>query len=426
MIKLITDYSSIDDLDVMVYQSRVSKIHNSLIGEDTYSENLGWFDYPNTISEEEIEKIETYSEEIVKNSDVLIIIGTGGSYIGSRSVIEALKYNFYYQIYEDSKIPKIYFLGYNLSDSYVEDLLKVLENKEVSVNVISKSGSTIETVLAYTVIEEFMKKKYGDSYKDRVYITTSMTSGPLRELAIREGIKSLDIPNKIGGRYSVLTPVGLLAMAVSGINIRKVLKGASEQKSLLESAELTENPAYLYAVMRNILYKNGKQIELLVTYEPKLRFFSEWWQQLFAESEGKDGKGLFPTYAFFSTDLHSLGQIIQDGKRNLFETVLMINESDSKVRIENIDEVFGRYSSLEGKNIGDINKMVFESTIAAHSENGVPNIILEVKRLDEERIGALIYFFLRAVSMSGILLGVNPFNQPGVEIYKRKLRERFK
>lgn len=426
MIDLITDYSGIDDLEVMVYQSKVSKIHNSFTEGDTYSENLGWFDYPDTISEDELRKIEAYSDEIVENSDVLIVIGTGGSYIGSRSVIEALKYNFYYQIYEDSKTPKIYFLGFNLSDSFVKDLLKVLENKEVSVNVISKSGSTIETVLAYSVIEEFMKKKYGEKYKDRVYITTSKTSGPLREMADREGIKSLDIPNGIGGRFSVLTPVGLLPMAVSGINIRRVLKGASEQKVLLESPELSDNPAYRYATMRNVLYNKGKEIELLVTYEPKLKFFSEWWQQLFAESEGKDGKGLFPTFAFFSTDLHSLGQIIQDGKRNLFETVLMINESDSKVKIEKIDEVFGRYSSLEGKNIGDINKMVFESTICAHSENGVPNIILEVDRLDEERIGALIYFFLRAVSMSGILLGVNPFNQPGVEIYKRKLRERFK
>lgn len=420
----ISDFSGITDGELSMYRERVGELHTLLCSGKGYSDRLGWMDLPERFSEEELSEIEGMAERIRSDSDALVVIGVGGSYIGSKAAISALKPNFYGEMQEKGR-PRIYFLGNNLSVSYTRDLLHMLNGKEVSVNVISKSGATLETVTAYALMEAYMKRRYGAKYRERIYVTTDAENGCLLELARREEMPLLTIPADVGGRFSVLTAAGLLPMAVAGIDIRTMMEGARTECRSLASAELSENGAYRYAVVRNILYSRGKRVELLVSYEPKLRFFSEWWKQLFAESEGKNGKGIFPSYAFFSTDLHSLGQMIQEGEPTVFETVLKTERESGELSVRELHEAFGEFAGLEGVELGELNRLVFESTLAAHSEQGVPNLVLEIPKLDAFHLGSLFYFFQRAVAMSGLLLGVNPFDQPGVEVYKKKLREKL-
>lgn len=420
----ISDFSGITDGELSVYQERVRAFHTILRSGKDYSDRLGWLDLPDRFSNSEFAEIEDMAERICRTSDALVVIGVGGSYIGAKAAISALRPNFYGEWKEQGR-PRIYFLGNNLSVSYTRDLFRMLDGKEVSVNVISKSGATLETVTAYALMEEYMKRRYGEAYRDRIYVTTDAECGCLLELARREKMQRLTIPKDVGGRFSVLTSAGLLPMAVAGIDIRRMMEGARTECRAVSSAELSENAAYRYAVLRHILYSRGKRVELLVSYEPKLRFFSEWWKQLFAESEGKNGKGIFPSYAFFSTDLHSLGQMIQEGEPAVFETVLKTEREAGEFSVGKLHEAFDEFSGLEGIELGELNRLVFESTLAAHTEQGVPNLVLEIPKLDEFHLGRLFYFFQRAVAMSGLLLGVNPFNQPGVEVYKKKLREKL-
>ncbi len=420
----ISDFSGITDGELSVYQERVRAFHTILRSGTDYSDRLGWLDLPDRFSNSEFAEIEDMAERICRTSDALVVIGVGGSYIGAKAAISALRPNFYGEWKEQGR-PRIYFLGNNLSVSYTRDLFRMLDGKEVSVNVISKSGATLETVTAYALMEEYMKRRYGEAYRDRIYVTTDAECGCLLELARREKMQRLTIPKDVGGRFSVLTSAGLLPMAVAGIDIRRMMEGARTECRAVSSAELSENAAYRYAVLRHILYSRGKRVELLVSYEPKLRFFSEWWKQLFAESEGKNGKGIFPSYAFFSTDLHSLGQMIQEGEPAVFETVLKTEREAGEFSVGKLHEAFDEFSGLEGIELGELNRLVFESTLAAHTEQGVPNLVLEIPKLDEFHLGRLFYFFQRAVAMSGLLLGVNPFNQPGVEVYKKKLREKL-
>lgn len=420
----ISDFSGITDGELSVYQERVRAFHTILRSGTDYSDRLGWLDLPDRFSASEFAEIEDMAERICRTSDALVVIGVGGSYIGAKAAISALKPNFYGEWKEQGR-PRIYFLGNNLSVSYTKDLFRMLDGKEVSVNVISKSGATLETVTAYALMEEYMKRRYGEAYRDRIYVTTDAECGCLLELARKEKMHRLTIPKDVGGRFSVLTSAGLLPMAVAGIDIRRMMEGARTECRAVSSAELSENAAYRYAVLRHILYSRGKRVELLVSYEPKLRFFSEWWKQLFAESEGKNGKGIFPSYAFFSTDLHSLGQMIQEGEPAVFETVLKTEREAGEFSVGKLHEAFDEFSGLEGIELGELNRLVFESTLAAHTEQGVPNLVLEIPKLDEFHLGRLFYFFQRAVAMSGLLLGVNPFNQPGVEVYKKKLREKL-
>lgn len=420
----ISDFSGITDGELSVYQERVREFHTILRSGKDYSDRLGWLDLPDRFSNSEFAEIEDMAERICRTSDALVVIGVGGSYIGAKAAISALKPNFYGE-WKDRGRPRIYFLGNNLSVSYTKDLFRMLDGKEVSVNVISKSGATLETVTAYALMEEYMKRRYSEAYRDRIYVTTDAECGCLLELARREKMQLLTIPKDVGGRFSVLTSAGLLPMAVAGIDIRRMMEGARTECRAVSSAELSENAAYRYAVLRHILYSRGKRVELLVSYEPKLRFFSEWWKQLFAESEGKNGKGIFPSYAFFSTDLHSLGQMIQEGEPAVFETVLKTEREAGEFSVGKLHEAFDEFSGLEGIELGELNRLVFESTLAAHTEQGVPNLVLEIPKLDEFHLGGLFYFFQRAVAMSGLLLGVNPFNQPGVEVYKKKLREKL-
>lgn len=420
----ISDFSGITDGELSMYQERVAEFHALLCSGKEYSDRLGWLDLPDRFSISELSEIEEMAERIRRTTDALVVIGVGGSYIGSKAAISALKPNFYGEMQEKGR-PRIYFLGNNLSVSYTRDLFQMLDGKEVSVNVISKSGATLETVTAYALMERYMKRRYGEAYRERVYVTTDAECGCLLEMAKKEGMPLLSIPGDVGGRFSVLTAAGLLPMAVVGIDIRRMIEGARAECYAVSSAELSENAAYRYAVLRHILYSRGKRVELLVSYEPKLRFFSEWWKQLFAESEGKNSKGIFPSYAFFSTDLHSLGQMIQEGEPTVFETVLKTEQETGEFSVGKLHEAFDVFSGLEGIELGELNRLIFESTLAAHTEQGVPNLVLEIPKLDEFHLGALFYFFQRAVAMSGLLLGVNPFDQPGVEVYKKKLREKL-
>jgi glucose-6-phosphate isomerase len=343
---------------------------------------------------------------------VLVVIGVGGSYLGARAVIEALV--------GDRKVEVIY-AGNNLSSSQMQDILKQIDGKEVSLNVISKSGTTIEPALAFRILRNWMEEKYGEETSARIYATTDKEKGALKTLANKKGYETFVVPNDIGGRYSVLTPVGILPIAVAGINIDELMKGSEEAYTNYLNESLLENDAYLYAVYRNILYLSGKEIEVLANYEPKLHFISEWWKQLFGESEGKDKKGIFPASVDLTTDLHSLGQYIQDGKRVLFETVLNIEMDEINMEITKEENDFDGLNYLAGKSLDEVNKTAMEAIIMAHTDGGVPNLVINLPKLDAKILGYLIYFWEKSCAMSGYLLGVNPFDQPGVEEYKKNM-----
>ena len=387
------------------------------------SEFLGFIDLPSRIDKDEIGRIKNTGKKIREDSDVFIVIGIGGSYLGARACIEALTHNFYNDLPGDERRgPQIYYLGNNISSKYLVDLFDVIDGKDISVNIISKSGTTTEPAIAFRFMKEYMEEKYGKSEaRNRIYATTDSEKGALKELADREGYETFIIPDDIGGRYSVLTPVGLLPIAVAGIDVNELIKGAKEASIEYSNRNLDENHAYRYAAIRNILYNKGKEIEILVNYEPNLEYLSQWWKQLFGESEGKDKKGIFPASVNFTTDLHSMGQFIQDGRRNLFETVIKVNDPIEDISIKATDDNLDGLNYLEGKTLDWVNKKAFEGTREAHIEGRVPNLTIEIPKLDEFYVGKLIYFFEKSCSMSGYLLGVNPFNQPGVEAYKKNM-----
>ena len=395
--------------------------HNKLhLKSGLGNEFTGWINLPENYDKFEFEKIKKAAKVIRENTDVFIVIGIGGSYLGSRAVIELLKspnYNFF-----NNNRPKIFFIGNSISTIEIETLLKICKNKDVSINVISKSGTTIEPAIAFRIFRKFLEKKYGkERSKKRIFCTTDKKKGILKKLATEEGYETFVIPDDIGGRYSVLTPVGLLPIAVAGIDIDLIMQGALKAQIDFQCPDPQKNDCYKYAVIRNILYGKGKLIEILIGHEPRFALFNEWFKQLFGESEGKDLKGIFPSSLIFSTDLHSMGQFIQEGSKIFFETIINVNKSNSELVIENEPRDIDSLNFLNGKTISYVNQKAFEGALLAHTEGNVPNIVIEIEKICEEEIGYLIYFFEKACAISGYLLNVNPFDQPGVENYKRNM-----
>ena len=407
---------------ILTYKEQIEIIHKDLHRRANDEKDfVGWLELPTNYNKEEFAKIKKAAKKIKKESDILVVIGIGGSYLGARAVIEALTSSFYNMLpNKQRKYPQILYVGNNLSPNYINELIEYIGDKDFSVNVISKSGTTTEPAIAFRIFREILENKYGiDEARSRIYATTDKEKGALKTLAQNEGYEQFVVPDNIGGRYSVLTAVGLLPIAVAGIDIDKLMYGARTAQTRFNDSNLKYNECYKYAVVRNILYKLYKNTEILVNYEPKMHYFTEWWKQLFGESEGKDQMGIFPAGVDFTTDLHSMGQYIQEGRRNLFETVISIKTPNSDITINPDDDNLDGLNYLAGKKLDYVNKKAMEGTIKAHVSGDVPNIIIEMEKLDEENIGELIYFFEKACAMSGNILGVNPFNQPGVEEYKK-------
>ncbi len=423
-LKLDLTNSKLKMKEICEYKDIVEKIHNELHEKsDDDNEFLGWLELPSKYNKKEFKKIKECAKKIQKDSDVLLVIGIGGSYLGARAVIEALT-NSFYNLQDKSvrRKPQIIYVGNNLSSSYINDVIDLLIGKDFSINVISKSGTTTEPAIAFRIFRELLESKYGlEEARKRIYVTTDKESGALKKLANNEQYATFVIPDNVGGRYSVLTPVGLLPIAVAGIDIDELMKGARFAQDKYNDDNIEYNEAYQYAVARNLLYKDEKNIEILANYEPKMHYVTEWWKQLFGESEGKDKKGIFPAGVDFTTDLHSLGQYIQDGRRCLFETVINIERPYSDIYINSDEDDLDGLNYLAGKSLDFVNKKAMEGTIEAHVSGDVPNILITMEELNEETIGQLIYFFELACAMSGKILGVNPFDQPGVEAYKKNM-----
>lgn len=415
---------SIQAHEISYMQSMVHVLHTQL-HEKTGpgSDFLGWMDLPINYDKEEFARIQAAAKKIQEQADVLVVVGIGGSYLGARSAIEMLTTHFYSSLSpQERKTPQIVYAGHNLSSTYMADLLDYLKGKSFAINVISKSGTTTEPAVAFRFLKKLAEDTYGkEGARERIYATTDASKGALRTLADEEGYETFSIPDDIGGRFSVLTPVGLLPIAAAGIDIERIMKGAATAREKYNSSSIEENDAYKYAVLRNILLSKGKETEILVNYEPRLQNFGEWWKQLFGESEGKDHKGIYPSSANFTTDLHSLGQYIQEGKRNIFETVISIAKPEREVYLAEEPVDLDGLNYLSGKSVDYINRKAFEGTLLAHSDGDVPNILITVDALDEENYGELVYFFEKACAMSGYLLAVNPFDQPGVEAYKKNM-----
>lgn len=409
----------IENLDPMVKAAHKVLMEKSGPGSDF----LGWVDLPVNYDKEEFKRVHEAAERIKSDSDVLVVIGIGGSYLGAKAALEMLSHTFYNELpKEKRKTPEIYFLGQNISGDYMNDLLEVIEGKDVSVNVISKSGTTTEPAVAFRVMKDYLEKKYGkEGAAKRIYATTDKERGALKSLSNAEGYETFVVPDDVGGRFTVLTPVGLLPIAVAGIDIDLMMKGAAKAREDYRSDSVKENECYAYAAARTVLYNKGKEIEILVNYEPSLTYFSEWWKQLFGESHGKDGKGLFPASVNFSTDLHSMGQYIQDGRRNIFETVINVGQMNSSFTIEANEDNLDGLNFLAGKTMDEVNKNAFKGTLLAHIDGGVPNIVINLKDKKEESFGYMVYFFELACAISGYMLGINPFDQPGVEAYKKNM-----
>lgn len=424
--KITLDYSNagVKQHEVDYFKSQVALAHQAL-HEKTGAGNdfLGWVDLPVNYDKEEFKRIKEAAEKIKADSDILIVIGIGGSYLGARACIDALSHTFYNSLSkEQRKTPEIYYVGNNISGTYLRDLLDVCEGKEVSVNVISKSGTTTEPAIAFRVFKKYMEERYGkEEAKNRIFATTDQAKGALLTLAKEEGYETFVIPDDVGGRFSVLTPVGLLPIAVSGISIDELMQGAADARAEYSNSNVEENACYQYAVVRNALLRKGKTTEIIVNYEPCLQCFGEWWKQLYGESEGKDHKGLYPSSVNFSTDLHSLGQYIQDGQRILFETVINIENPRKDVVLEEEPVDLDGLNYLSGKTMDFVNKKAFEGTTLAHVDGGVPNVVVNLPAIDAYHMGQMIYFFEKACGISGYLLGVNPFDQPGVEEYKKNM-----
>ncbi len=397
----------------------VSAAHKTLADRNGPGNDfLGWVDLPVNYDKEEFARIKAAAEKIKKTCDVLIVIGIGGSYLGARAVIEALRSSLYNNLKKDT--PDIYYVGNSINPAYLNDILAICEGKDICVNVISKSGTTTEPALAFRIFKKLVEDKYGkDGAKDRIFATTDKAKGTLKSLADAEGYETFVVPDDVGGRYSVLTAVGLLPIACAGIDIDKLMAGAAAARE--KYAKDDGNDCYKYAALRNILYNKNKSVEMLISYDPAFAMMNEWFKQLYGESEGKDNKGIFPASAVFSTDLHSLGQFIQDGSRIMFETVLDIKKQRSDRFLEADAENLDGLNFLTNQDMSVVNLRAFQGTVLAHTEGGVPNIIIELDDVGEETMGELIYFFEKACAISGYMLGVNPFDQPGVESYKKNM-----
>jgi glucose-6-phosphate isomerase len=400
------------------YEEYIEKIQE-IVGQmedkkNSPEEYLGWLELPTQYDKDEFARIKTLGNNIYKKADAVVIIGIGGSYLGARSAIEALTFS-------DDNAPEIYYLGINVNASYLENILKKLEGKEVYVNVISKSGTTLEPALSFRIVKEFLKENYGtENLQERIIITTDKEKGALKELADKENYETFIVPDNVGGRYSVLTAVGLLPMAMAGINIDEIMQGAQEAQQEY-SKPLAENDCYKYAINRHLLYQQGKKIEILASYNPFLEQTAGWWKQLFGESEGKEGKGIFPAAVSYTTELHSLGQYIQEGERHIFETVLNIENDNNETTVPTAESDADNLNYLAGKKISRIEDAIQEAVIKAHTKGGVPNLVVNIPELNAHYLGQLYYFFEKACAVSAQLLEVDPFNQPGVEAYKKEM-----
>lgn len=420
------DYSrsSVADHELKGFENMVGAAHKMLHEKSGLgNEFLGWVDLPVSYDKDEFARIKAAAKTIQEKAEVLVVVGIGGSYLGSKATIEGLS-NCFYNIQDDAdrKGPQVIFAGQNISGTYLSQLVKYIENKEVCVNVISKSGTTTEPAIAFRVLKKLVEEKYGkEEAKTRIFATTDKERGALRQLANTEGYETFIIPDDVGGRFSVLTPVGLLPIAAAGIDIDQLMAGAAAGREEYSNPKLADNACYQYAAVRNALYNKGKATEILVDYEPSMFFVAEWWKQLFGESEGKDLKGIFPAAVHFSSDLHSMGQFIQDGRRNIFETVIQIANPAEDVTIEATDENLDGLNYLAGKSFNFVNEKAFQGTLLAHVDGGVPNLVITMPELNEFNFGKLLYFFEKACGISGYLLGVNPFDQPGVEAYKKNV-----
>ena len=423
-IKLDLKNSGITEKTILEYKEQVENIHKDLHRRANDEKDfVGWIELPTNYDKKEFSRIKKAAKKIKKESDILVVIGIGGSYLGARAVIEALTSSFQNMLTDKQrKYPQILYVGNNLSPNYINELIEYIGDKDFSVNVISKSGTTTEPAIAFRIFREMLENKYGiEEARSRIYVTTDKEKGALKTLADNEGYEKFVIPDNVGGRYSVLTPVGLLPIATAGIDIDKLMEGAQTAQERYNDSNLKYNECYKYAVVRNILYKLYKNTEILVNYEPKMHYFTEWWKQLYGESEGKEQKGIFPAGVDFTTDLHSMGQYIQEGRRNLFETVISIENSATDIIINKDEDNLDGLNYLAGKGLDYVNKKAMEGTIKAHVSGDVPNIVINIEKLDEENMGELIYFFEKSCAMSGMILGVNPFNQPGVEEYKKNM-----
>lgn len=392
-------------------------------GKGPGNDFLGWVDLPVNYDRAEFQKVQEAAVQIRETAEALVVVGIGGSYLGARAAIEMLNHSFYNQMAKARcGYPEIFYLGQTISPTYTAELLELLAEKDFAVNVISKSGTTTEPAIAFRLIKELLVKKYGtEGARKRIYATTDRAKGALKQLAQSEGYTQFTIPDDVGGRYSVLTPVGLLPIAASGIDIQSMMDGAAEGREEYANQRLADNPAYQYAAARNILYRKGKLVEILINYEPGLHYFAEWWKQLFGESEGKDQKGIFPAACDFSTDLHSMGQYIQEGRRDLFETVLWVEKPRRSIIIPNDPANIDGLNFLAGQTMEVVNRKAFEGTLLAHTDGGVPNMVVKLAEINPAVFGKLVYFFEKACGISGYLNAVNPFDQPGVEAYKKNM-----
>ncbi|MGX7262720.1 glucose-6-phosphate isomerase [Enterococcus crotali] len=419
----LTPFIADHELDYM--QAQVTAVDKALReGTGAGSDFTGWIDLPENYDKDEFARIKKSAEKIQSDSEVLVVIGIGGSYLGARAAIEFLHHSFNNLLPTDErKAPQVFFAGNSISSTYLADLINVIGDRDFSVNVISKSGTTTEPAIAFRVFKELLIKKYGkEEANKRIYATTDRAKGAVKVEADAEGWETFVIPDDVGGRFTVLTPVGLLPIAVSGGDIDAMMTGANDaRKEYAATTDLSKNEAYQYAALRNILYRKGKTTEMLINYEPGMHYFSEWWKQLFGESEGKDQKGIFPAAADFSTDLHSMGQYVQDGMRNLFETVVKVDTPRHVVSIPELEEDLDGLGYLQGKEIDFVNTKAFEGTLLAHTDGGVPNMIVKIPAMDAYSLGYVMYFFEIAVGISGYLNGVNPFDQEGVEAYKKNM-----
>ncbi|MBO5909209.1 MAG: glucose-6-phosphate isomerase [Clostridia bacterium] len=411
----------LNENDIKGLTSQIEAAHDMLHNKTGLGNDfLGWVDLPNNYDKEEFARIKKAADKIKSDTDVLVVIGIGGSYLGARAAIEFLKSNNYNALPKDT--PDIYFAGNSISGSALNDILKICENKRVSVNIISKSGTTTEPAVAFRVFRKLLEERYGEEEAaKRIYCTTDKARGTLKQLADAKGYECFVIPDDVGGRFSVLTAVGLLPIAVCGADIDAIMAGAAAAAKEYSVKDVCKNSCYTYAAIRNALYRKGKTVEMLVSYEPRFAMMAEWFKQLFGESEGKDGKGIFPSSAIFSTDLHSMGQYVQDGSRLLFETVVNIGDCGSDVIIEAEEDDGDGLNFLAGKPLSFVNSKAFEGTVLAHTDGAVPNLVISLDKADEENLGRLIYFFEKACGISGYVLGVNPFDQPGVESYKKNM-----
>jgi len=410
--------------NIYQYNDTISLIHDSLHNKKGEGNKyLGWLDLPNNYDNKELTRIKEVASQIRNNYDVLVVIGIGGSYLGSKAILDMLQHSFYNLLPKHKRSsPKIFFVGSDLSSTYLIELFEILEDQNIAVNVISKSGTTLEPAIAFRAFRDFLYKKYGESEAaKRIFVTTDKSKGALKSLADKFGYEAFVVPDDIGGRYSVLTAVGLLPLAVAGIDIEELLEGAAYAAEYFNNNNLVDNESYIYAVIRNILYKQGKRIELLAYYEPNIRYFAEWWKQLFGESEGKDGKGLFPVSIGFTTELHSIGQYIQDGHKHLFETVMFVKKPKHVHEVDVSDHDLDGLNQFAGKTMDYINYKACEGATKAHVFGQIPNLRIAIPELSPYHIGYLIYFFEKSCAVSGYLLGVNPFNQPGVEMYKQEM-----